>query len=74
MLAGSADGVQPLKAVSLTELTPGVPVVVMLNTPAVPAENVVWSALVMAGAAVRPAAGVGVLIGRRDRAGARPAS
>ncbi len=45
---------QPLKAVSLTELTPGVPVVVMSNTPAVPAENVVWLALVMAGAVVLP--------------------
>ena len=30
---------QPLKAVSLTELTLGVPVVVMLNTPAEPARR-----------------------------------
>ena len=44
----------PLKAVSLSELTPGVPVVVMLNTPADPAEKVVWSALVMPGAVVLP--------------------
>jgi hypothetical protein len=54
MLAGRAEGVQPLKAASVTELTPGVPVVVMLNTPAVPAEKVVWSPLVMTGAAVAP--------------------
>ena len=54
MLAGSVDGVQPLKAASVTELTPGVPVVVMSNTPAAPAENVVWSPLVMAGAAGVP--------------------
>jgi hypothetical protein len=48
------DGVQPPKAVSLTELTPGVPVVVMVNTLAVPAEKVEWSALVMSGAVVLP--------------------
>ena len=54
MLAGSVDGVQPLKALSLTELTPGVPVVVMSNTPAVPDENVAWLPLVMAGDAEVP--------------------
>ena len=54
MLAGRVDGVQPLNAVSVTELTPGVPVVVMSNTPAVPAEKVAWLALVMAGAAAVP--------------------
>ena len=36
MLAGRADGMQPLNALSLSELTPGVPVVVMSNTAAVP--------------------------------------
>ena len=50
MVAGSVEGVQPPKAASVTELTPGVPVVVMSNTPAFPAENVAWLALVMAGA------------------------
>ena len=53
MLDGRAEGVQPLKALSVTELTPGVPVVVMLNTPAAPAEKVAWSPLVMAGGAER---------------------
>ena len=54
MLAGSAEGVQPLNAASVTELTPGVPVVVMSNTPAFPAEKVAWLPLVMAGADVVP--------------------
>ena len=72
MLAGSVDGVQPPKAVSLTELASGVPVVVMSNTPAVPAEKVAWSPLVMAGADGASAPGVGVLVGPARRRSSRP--
>src|SRR5271157_3558889 len=55
MLAGSVDGVQPVNGASVRELASGVPVVVMSNTPATPAENVAWLPLVMAGAVgVRP--------------------
>ena len=54
MLEGRTEGEQPPKALSVTELTPGVPVVVMSNTSGVPAENVVWFTLVMAGAAEVP--------------------
>ena len=49
MLAGSVDGRQPPNGLSLTELTPGVPVVVMSNTPALPAANVAWLTLVTEG-------------------------
>ena len=66
MLAGSVDGTQPLNALSLTELTPGVPVVVMSNTPAVPAANVAWLALVTAGDARVAAARVGVVVRPAD--------
>ncbi len=45
---------QPANALSLSELTAGVPVVVMSNTPAVPDEKVVVVPLVMAGAADVP--------------------
>ena len=38
----------------MTALTPGVPVVVMSNTPAAPDEKVAWFALVMAGGTVVP--------------------
>ena len=54
MLAGRVDGMQPLNALSLTELTAGVPVVVMSNTPAAPAANVAWLPLVTAGDVVVP--------------------
>ena len=54
MSDGRADGVQPLNAVSVMELTGGVPVVVMWNVSAEPAANVAALTLVMDGAAVVP--------------------
>jgi hypothetical protein len=46
---GGVDGVQPLKAAFVMELTAGVPLVVTVNVPADPAVNVVALALVIAG-------------------------
>ncbi len=54
MLAGSVDGVQPLNAVSVMELTAGVAEVVTSNVLAVPTSKVAASPLVMDGATPVP--------------------
>ena len=54
MFEGRTEGAHPLNALSVSELTPGVPTVVTSNTPAVPAEKVAWLPLVTAGGAEVP--------------------